>query len=98
MDQSVPGKIADLFLGLLSCTALAALITFSPVVLYSGYGESAMLFGVTPLLDQQIGGVIMWLPGDMLYLLLISTLFLRWLDTGIPDKRAGMITQGLAHE
>lgn len=95
---SPPGKIADLFLGLLSCTALAGLITLSPAVLYSGYGENATLLGITSLLDQQIGGVIMWVSGDMVYVLLISTLFLRWLDTGLPDKRDGLMTQGLAHE
>ena len=36
--------------------------------------------GLSPLVDQQLGGLVMWLPGDMLYAALIIWTFSRWLD------------------
>ena len=66
-----PLRMAYLIPSLFACTALAGLITLSSVQLYSFYGQAAWQWGLAPLADQQIGGLIMWLPGDMLYLVLI---------------------------
>ena len=62
------------------CTALAALITLSSVQLYRFYGSAALGWGLTALSDQQLGGLAMWLPGDMLYMVLIVWTFKLLLD------------------
>jgi putative membrane protein len=65
---------------MLSCTALAALITLSSIQLYPFYGSASLQWGLTPLEDQQLGGLAMWLPGDMLYMALIAWIFKTLLD------------------
>ena len=59
---------------------LGALLTFSPMPRYPWYfGRSAAL-GLTPLEDQQLAGLIMWIPGGLPYLigtLLLMTVWLR---------------------
>jgi putative membrane protein len=58
---------------------LGALLTFSTVVLYPAYTVTAPLWGLTPLEDQQIGGLIMWVPAGVLYMAAGLALFRAWL-------------------
>lgn len=74
-------KLIYLGPSMLSCTALAALITLSSIQLYSYYGTSALRWGLTAVQDQQIGGASMWVPGDMLYMILIVWTFYMLLDS-----------------
>jgi cytochrome c oxidase assembly factor CtaG len=30
--------------------------------------------------DQQIGGLIMWIPGALVYLLVLTVVFFRWFN------------------
>ena len=73
-------KLVYLFPSMLSCTALAALITLSSRPLYSFYGNASLGWALTPLTDQQLGGALMWLPGDMVYMVLIVWAFKLLLD------------------
>jgi putative membrane protein len=73
-------RLIYLFPSMLSCTALAALITLSSIQLYHFYGSASLGWGLTPLSDQQLGGLAMWLPGDMLYMVLIVWTFKLLLD------------------
>ena len=47
---------------------LGVLLTFSQRVWYPVYGVVAYGWGLTPLQDQQLAGVIMWFPGGLIYL------------------------------
>jgi cytochrome c oxidase assembly factor CtaG/polyferredoxin len=58
-----------LFLADLSNTALAALLTFSDRLLYPYYAEVPRLAGLSPLEDQSVAGVVMWVPGSAAFLL-----------------------------
>jgi cytochrome c oxidase assembly factor CtaG len=73
-------KLMYLFPSMLSCTALAALITLTSHPLYPFYGNASLPWGLTPLSDQQMGGAVMWLPGDMIYMALIVWTFKLLLD------------------
>jgi putative membrane protein len=47
---------------------LGALLTFAPRPLYSPHAPEATLpWGLTPLEDQQLGGLLMWVPGGLLF-------------------------------
>src|SRR5690606_29904717 len=48
-------------------SALGALLTFAPSPWYPVYADSAPLWGLTVLEDQQLGGLIMWIPFGTLY-------------------------------
>jgi cytochrome c oxidase assembly factor CtaG len=69
---------------------LGALLTFSPVIFYPAYVTTAPLWGLTPLQDQQIGGLIMWIPAGALYMIAGLILFAAWLresDLVLERKR-----------
>jgi len=50
-------------------TALSAILTFSDHVLYTYYLGVPRLFGTTGLTDQSCAGVIMWVPGSLVFLI-----------------------------
>jgi putative membrane protein len=62
-----PGlAIALLFSTMLHTGALGALLTFAPTPWYAY--EATAAYGLPPLDDQQLGGLIMWIPGGIAYL------------------------------
>ncbi len=46
---------------------LGAILTFAPVPLYAAHAVAPFLWGLTPLQDQQLGGLIMWVPAGVPY-------------------------------
>jgi putative membrane protein len=58
---------------------LGALMTFSPVPWYPIYGASVRAWGLTPIEDQQLAGLIMWIPTGLAYTAVALALFAAWL-------------------
>jgi cytochrome c oxidase assembly factor CtaG len=58
---------------------LGALITFAPTVWYPGYLQTTRAWGVSPLEDQQLGGLIMWVPACAVYIVAGLALVAAWL-------------------
>jgi len=73
-----PAQILYLFLAAVPMVPVAALITLSDEVLYPFYGQAPWLWGLTPLADQRTGGVIMWVPGTLVFPIAITIVFFRW--------------------
>jgi putative membrane protein len=61
---------------------LGALLTVSPGVWYPAYENTSQAWGFTPLQDQQLGGLIMWIPASVVYLGIGLMLFSQWLQGG----------------
>jgi putative membrane protein len=68
--------VAYLFTACVACSVLGISITFSPVTVCAAYGHAADPLGALPLVrawgltasvDQQLGGLLMWVPGCTLY-------------------------------
>ncbi|MEW9855128.1 cytochrome c oxidase assembly protein [Novosphingobium sp. M1R2S20] len=51
---------------------LGALLTFAPRALYPHHWTAPLSFGLTPLQDQQLAGLIMWVPAMLPYLLIAA--------------------------
>jgi putative membrane protein len=58
---------------------LGALITLAGVVWYPEYLGTTQSWGLAPLEDQQLGGLIMWVPACSLYIVAGLALFAGWL-------------------
>ncbi len=58
---------------------LGALITFASTVWYPVYLRTTQSWGLTPLEDQQLGGLIMWIPAGLVYIIAGLALFAGWL-------------------
>jgi putative membrane protein len=61
------------------CSALGALLTFSTVLWYPAYESTTGNWGLTPLGDQQLGGLVMWVPSAAAFILIGLVLFARWI-------------------
>ena len=59
---------------------LGALLTLASTPLYDAYRASTAALGRDPLTDQQLAGLIMWVPPSLLYLGVSAWLFVHWLD------------------
>ena len=59
--------------------ALGALLTFSRTLWYPAYGTASAAWGLTPMDDQQLAGLIMWIPASFAYLIAALLLFAGWL-------------------
>jgi putative membrane protein len=58
---------------------LGALLTFSPHVWYPLYERSATTLGLTPLEDQQLAGLLMWVPAGITFIAGGLYFFAAWL-------------------
>lgn len=81
---SAPLKCAYLFFQTIPPTILGALITFATGPIYQTYQQGGF-FGLTALEDQQLGGLIMWIPGGLVYFLVLTVIFIRWLNRDDPE-------------
>lgn len=65
---SAPIAILLLLAMMVQMGLLGALITFAGTPLYAPHAISTLAWGLTPLEDQQLAGLIMWAPAAALYL------------------------------
>ena len=54
------------------------LLTFAQTPWYAGYANATAPWGLDPLADQQLAGVIMWIPAGGVYLAVALTLLASW--------------------
>jgi cytochrome c oxidase assembly factor CtaG len=59
--------VFSLFTTTIQTTLLGALLTLSPRIWYPSYGDPAPPGGLSPLEDQQLAGLIMWVPAGLVY-------------------------------
>jgi putative membrane protein len=59
-------------------TAVAAMITGAEQLLYPFYAAAPPLVAWSPLVDQRLGGVLMWVPAGIVPLIAFTVVFFRW--------------------
>jgi cytochrome c oxidase assembly factor CtaG len=70
-----------LFTAALQCTLLGALMAFARQPWYFAHFGTTAPWGLTPLEDQQIAGLIMWIPAGLVYLVALIPAVLPSLRT-----------------
>jgi putative membrane protein len=101
-----PQAAMYLFSGCLGCTLLGIYITFSPISvcpLYNSPTGSAQIlhlirdqWGMTHEMDQQLGGLLMWVPACIVYLCAILARFSSWYrpsDLTHTDSAPPLVTE-----
>ena len=64
-----PGRAVTILFATMAHTGfLGAILTFAGTLLYPLQTEGALIWGLDPLADQQLAGLIMWVVGNGLYL------------------------------
>ena len=85
-------QVMYLFFQSLPPTILGAIITLAQVPLYATYWAAPRLqpfLGLptlTPLADQELGGLTMWIPGALGYFLVLSVIWFQWLERRSPRE------------
>jgi putative membrane protein len=95
---SVAGRGADgphrgaamlsLFTTMVHTGALGALLALSPMPWYPAYAGRTLAFGIDPLEDQQLGGLVMWIPAGFAYVVCGLATAAYWLGRSFPLPRA----------
>lgn len=99
LRMSVGPAVLYLFAAAAANTVLGIIITFAPVGIYPAYlapvdtlGVLPLIrqgWGISPALDQQLGGLLMWVPGCSIYFIGILIALVHWY--GQPEMEAEAI-------
>lgn len=85
---SYPLQMLYLFLTSIPMSIVAVYITYGGTLLYPAYAAAPRIAGLTPLEDQLLGGLIMWIPGGLVLFAVISVIFFKWQARGAEDTAA----------
>jgi len=81
-----PVQMLYLFVVGLPMVVVSIFITMAGSVLYPYYAAAPRVWeALTPHTDQHLGGLIMWIPGGLVFLIAISVVFFRWQAAGGQD-------------
>jgi putative membrane protein len=81
-----PVQLLYLFVVGLPMVVVSIFITMAEGVLYPYYAAAPRVWAhLTPHADQHLGGLIMWIPGGMVFLVANSVVFYRWQAAGGDD-------------
>jgi len=95
---SPPNAVIYLFTACVGCTLLGIYLTFSPVSACPIYHHPADTLGLLATIrgrwglsfaaDQQLGGLLMWVPACMIYLSVIMAMLARWYRPACSQARS----------
>ena len=75
-----------LLVGAAQNTILGGLLAFSTRLFYVHYTGRAAAYGLESITDQRLGGAIMWVPGDLIFLAAASLAFFHWIASEEQDQ------------
>jgi putative membrane protein len=75
---------------------LGCYIFLSPKSLYSVYNLCGRAWEISPLLDQQIGGLITWIPSSMMSVIAVILVLRLWMRADGEARGADMLALGVA--
>jgi putative membrane protein len=85
---SYPAQMLYLFLMTIPMSVVSVAIAYSSSILYPAYASAPRVLRLSPMEDQMLGGLIMWIPGGLFFFAIISVVFYRWQKSGGLDSRA----------
>jgi len=83
-----PGQMLYSFLTSIPMSIVAVYIAMADHVLYPAYSAAPRVLPLTPLEDQLLGALIMWIPGGIIFMIIMTVVFFKWNARG-EDSTAG---------
>ncbi|MEO8910706.1 MAG: cytochrome c oxidase assembly protein [Gemmatimonadaceae bacterium] len=83
-----PGQMLYSFLMSIPMSIIAVYIAMSDHVLYPAYAAAPRVLPLSPLEDQLLGALIMWIPGGLIFVVIMTVVFFKWNARG-EDSTAG---------
>ena len=85
---SYPLQMLYCFLMTIPMSLVAIFITYADSVLYPSYASAPRVWQLSPMQDQMIGGLIMWIPGGLFFVGVMAVVFFKW-SAADSDSVAG---------
>lgn len=85
---SYPVQMVYLFLLSIAQIIVFAAVTFAREPLYEVYVNAPRVLGVDPLVDQQVGGIIMKIGSSLVFMPLVIIFFYRWFGQEEEKRKA----------
>ena len=83
-----PGQMLYSFLMSIPMSIVAVYIAMADHVLYPAYSGAPRVLPLSPLEDQLLGALIMWIPGGIIFMIIMTVVFFKWNARG-EDSTAG---------
>ncbi len=86
-----PGQMLYCFLMMIPMSVVAVYITMADTVLYPFYSSAPRIMKLSPMEDQLLGGLIMWVPGGILFMIIMTVVFFKWAARGEDNAAAAQV-------
>ena len=86
-----PGQMLYCFLMTFPMSIVAVYISMADQVLYPAYSAAPRIAPLSPLEDQLLGGLIMWVPGGTIFMLIMTVIFFKWAARGEDDTASAQV-------
>ena len=86
-----PGQMLYCFLMSIPMSIIAVYITMADAVLYPHYSAAPRIMNLSPMDDQLLGGLIMWVPGGLIFMIIMSVVFFKWASRGEDHAAAAQV-------
>jgi putative membrane protein len=73
-----PLQMLYICLLMIPMSVVGMIITYADEVLYPAYESAPRISGLSPQQDQLVGGLIMWIPGSLIYIAILTVVFFKW--------------------
>jgi putative membrane protein len=75
---SYPAQMLYCFALSIPMSLVSVYIAYADALLYTAYAAAPRMWGVTPMQDQLIGGLVMWIPGGLFFFGVMSAVYWQW--------------------
>ena len=89
-----PGQMLYSFLMTIPMSLVAACIVIADSLLYPAYASAARITSLSPMEDQKLGGLIMWVPGGILFAIVMTFVFFKWAARAEDSTAAAQVDWG----
>jgi putative membrane protein len=86
-----PAQMLYCFLMVIPMSIISIYIAMADTLLYPAYAAAPRIMGITPMEDQQYGGLIMWIPGGVFFYAVMTVVFFKWSSRGEDTEESAQV-------
>ena len=86
-----PAQMLYCFLMVIPMSIISIYIAMADTLLYPAYAAAPRILGITPMQDQQYGGLIMWIPGGVFFYAVMTVVFFKWSHRGEDTEASAQV-------
>ncbi|MCA0375169.1 MAG: cytochrome c oxidase assembly protein [Gemmatimonadetes bacterium] len=88
---SYPAQMLYCFLMVIPMSVISIYVAMADTLLYPAYATAPRILGISPMQDQQYGGLIMWIPGGVFFYAVMTVVFFKWSQRGEDDQASAQV-------